>query len=261
MVSQIFISYRRQDTADITGRIYDHLKLRFGKPAVFKDVDSIEAGRDYRACLDSKLKECSVVLVVIGDDWLREDPKTGAPRLDNPEDFVRSEVEAALRRKDVRVIPLLVEGASMPLPDSLPEGMKDLVYRQARVIGHDPDFDMHMDALIKELESIFGTCQPDAPQPQYRPTPPSPTYSRPVPPPVQNRPVPPPVRPALQRPALARPVPPPVTRHAFGPAPAPRTSGSGKWILLTILLTVVISGFFLFLLLLAGLSAPGASNY
>ncbi|MBV8858424.1 MAG: toll/interleukin-1 receptor domain-containing protein [Acidobacteria bacterium] len=244
MTTQIFISYRREDTADITGRIYDRLTYKYGAPAVFKDVDSIPPGSDFRKYLDSKIKECAVVLVVVGDGWLKKDPATGATRLENPHDFVRIEIESALKR-EIPVIPLLVEGASWPPQEKLPEGMQEFVYRQARVVGHDPDFRLHMEALIADLERIFDTC-------------------RPVPPPVSGtvqRPVPPPVRSAFQRPPNTRPLPPSLVQNASGPGPAQQTSGSGKWILLVIVITTVIVGIIFFLSVLAGLSNQGLNNY
>jgi hypothetical protein len=246
MTTHIFISYRRQDTADITGRIYDRLTYKYGTPAVFKDVDSIPAGQDFRIYLDSKIKECAVVLVVIGDEWMKEDPNTGAIRLDNPDDYVRIEIESALKR-GIPVIPLLVEGASWPPPQArLPEKMRDFVYRQARVIGRDPDFRLHMDALIAELERIFDAYQPrpQRQQGQVRTTAP--------------------IRPAYRRPANSAPLPPFVASAAPNPTRGgppgasgkglpQQTSGAGTWILLTIVITSVIVGFILFLSVLANL--------
>lgn len=247
MTTQIFISYRREDTADITGRIYDRLTYKYGTPAVFKDVDSIPPGRDFREYLDSKIKECAVLLVVIGDNWLKEDPKTGKPRLDNPDDYVRIEIESALKRK-IPVIPLLVEGASRPPQESLPGKMKDLVYRQERVIGRDPDFRLHMDALIDALEKIFDESQAHAQRQQ-----------------AQVRPARP-VQPAFRRPANSAPLPHPNASAVPTPARSPiarppqQTSGAGKWILLTIVITAVFFGLILFLSVLIGMADSGM-NY
>jgi hypothetical protein len=237
MTAQIFISYRREDTADITGRIYDRLTYKYGMPAVFKDVDSIPLGTDYRKYLNSKIEECSVALVVIGDDWMKEDPpKSGRIRLDNPKDYVRIEVELALSR-GIPVIPVLVEGAPLPPEERLPEKMKNLVYRQARVVGQDPDFRLHMDALIAELERIFDSCQPrPRTQKQVRPTAP--------------------LRPAYQRPANSAPLPPaPASawpRPARGGSPQ-QTTGAGTWLLLTFVITIVFVGIIFFLSLLANM--------
>jgi hypothetical protein len=253
MTTQIFISYRREDTADITGRIHDRLTFKYGTPAVFKDVDSIPLGSDFRKYLDSKIKECAVVLVVVGDDWMKEDPKTGAIRLDNPDDYVRIEIESALKR-GIPVIPLLVEGASMPPQARLPEKMQDFVYRQARVIGRDPDFRLHMDALIAELERIFDESQPRPPrQPeQVRATAPiRPAYQRPA----NSAPLP--AAPASAWPRPERRGPP--GNSGKGPPP-PQTSGAGKWLLLTIVITAVIFVFIFFMAVFIGMADSGM-NY
>ena len=156
MSAKIFISYRREDSADVTGRIYDRLVQRFGEHAVFKDVDSIPLGTDFRKHLESVIGQCAVVLVVIGDNWAAKDAKTGARRLDNPEDFVRVEIEWAMRR-GIPVIPLLVEGASMPPVESLPEGpLREFAYRNGTDIGRDPNFHPQVNRLIEKLEEIFG---------------------------------------------------------------------------------------------------------
>lgn len=154
-VNQIFISYRRSDTAGAAGRIYDRLVQRFGKSAVFKDVDSIPLGVNFKKHLDSVVQQCSVVLVIIGDRWLERDAAAGQRRIDDPRDFVGIEIESALRR-DIPVIPLLVENASVPTAEELPSTLQEFAYRQGMVVGHDPQFHTDVDRLIKHLESLFG---------------------------------------------------------------------------------------------------------
>ncbi|MFK7892974.1 MAG: toll/interleukin-1 receptor domain-containing protein [Granulosicoccus sp.] len=126
-MSKIFISYRRTDSADVTGRIGDRLRLHFGSDNVFTDVDDIPLGVDFRAVLDAAVSQCDVVLVVIGRDWVSSTNKAGELRLSDPADFVRIEIESALRR-DIPVIPLLVRGAGMPQPSPLPEPIKQLPF-------------------------------------------------------------------------------------------------------------------------------------
>ena len=150
----IFISYRRDDTADITGRIYDRLVQRFGKPSVFKDVDSIPFGTDFRKHLTNSVAQCSVLLVVIGRYWMAE-KDNGRRRTDEPHDFVRIELEAALQR-DIPIIPLIIQGAAMPSEHELPATIRGLVYRQGIAIRHDPDFHRDMDRLIEGIESYFS---------------------------------------------------------------------------------------------------------
>ena len=147
----IFISYRRSDSADIAGRIDDRLTGRFGRNLIFKDVDSIPLGLDFKEYLDEKVSECSVFLAIIGDRWLEAGDETGVRRLNDPADFVRIEIESALKR-GIPVIPLLVRGAQMPMEGQLPDGLKKLAYRNGIPIRHDPDFHRDMDRLITALE-------------------------------------------------------------------------------------------------------------
>jgi len=147
----IFVSYRRTDSADVAGRIYDRLVDGFGKAAIFKDVDSIPLGLDFKEYLDEKVGECNVLLAIIGDRWMEASDSTGRRRLEDPQDFVRIEIESALAR-GIPVVPLLVRGASMPPEEELPDKLKKLVYRNGTQIRPDPDFHRDMDRLISALK-------------------------------------------------------------------------------------------------------------
>ncbi len=127
---RVFISYRRGDTAFPASWLFDRLAERFGRDQVFKDVDSIELGDDFVEVITAAVGSCDVLLVVIGDRWLTSTDKDGRRRLDDPSDFVRLEVEAALIR-NVRIIPILVDGAQMPSADDLPSSIGLLARRQA----------------------------------------------------------------------------------------------------------------------------------
>src|SRR5476649_137833 len=94
----LFVSYRRSDSADATGRIYDRLVSELGKDKVFKDVDSIPLGADFRAHLNAVVSGCQAVLAVVGPRWLDARNEAGVRRLDDADDFVRIELEAALAR-------------------------------------------------------------------------------------------------------------------------------------------------------------------
>lgn len=153
-LNQIFISYRREDNADVTGRIYDRLVHKFGKASIFKDIDSIPLGVNVREHINAIVQECDVVLVMIGERWSGETKKTGKRRIDSPEDFVRIEIESALQR-NIPVIPLLIHTAQMPTEASLPESLKGLAIRNGMPIGRDPHFHSDMDRLIKALEAYF----------------------------------------------------------------------------------------------------------
>ncbi|MGG6240689.1 GUN4 domain-containing protein [Nodosilinea sp. AN01ver1] len=152
----IFISYRRSDSHADVGRIYDRLAAHFGKAAVFKDVDDIPPGVDFRDYLNRTLNQCAVLLVVIGPSWLTATDAQGRRRLDNPADWVRVEIEESLRRDDVLVVPLLVSHATLPQPDDLPTSLQDLAYRNYREARPDPDFHKDMGRLIDGLEPYFG---------------------------------------------------------------------------------------------------------
>jgi TIR domain len=147
----IFISYRRDDSADVTGRIFDRLVQHFGRESIFKDVDSIPFGVDFRVHLRQMVEQCSTVLVIVGDRWLTVVDETGQRRIEDMGDFVRIEIEAALKR-GIPVIPLLVKGAVMPRENDLPADLKEFAYRNGTAIRHDPDFHPDMDRLINSLE-------------------------------------------------------------------------------------------------------------
>src|SRR4051812_49214807 len=126
----VFISYRRQDSAGHAGRLSDQLKAGLGSNRVFMDVDGIAAGQDFVEAIEQAVGSCDALLAVIGPEWLASVDAEGNRRLDDPTDFVRLEISAALRR-NVRVIPVLVGGASMPPKEALPPDIELLGRRQA----------------------------------------------------------------------------------------------------------------------------------
>ena len=127
---RIFISYRRDDTAYPAGWLYDRLANQYGGGQVFKDVDSINLGGDFVQAITAAVGSCDVLLALIGSLWLTLTDESGQRRLDDPDDFVRLEIEAALTR-NVRVIPILIDGARMPRIDELPDSLVSLGRRQA----------------------------------------------------------------------------------------------------------------------------------
>jgi len=126
----IFVSYRRDDAAYPAGWLADRLAGRFGAGRVFKDVVSIVPGDDFVDDVMTAVRSCAVLLAVIGVRWLAVTGEDGRRRIDDPEDFVRLEIETALAR-NVRVIPVLVDGARMPSAADLPAGLQGLARRQA----------------------------------------------------------------------------------------------------------------------------------
>ena len=115
---KIFMSYRRQDAAYPAGWLFDRLASHYGGDQVFKDIESIQLGEDFAEAISSAVASCDVLLAVIGDSWLTSTDQSGQRRLDNPHDFVRLEIEAALA-SNVRVIPILIDGPDA-LADELP---------------------------------------------------------------------------------------------------------------------------------------------
>jgi hypothetical protein len=152
---KILLSYRREDSGDVTGRMYDRLIQRFCRDRVFKDVDSIPLGVDFRKDLHAIVENCDVVIAVIGDRWNGRAGQEDKTRLDNPKDYVRIELEAALQR-DIPVIPVLVRGAEIPDASELPTTLAALAYRNGLPVRPDPDFHRDMDRLIEGVLNHFG---------------------------------------------------------------------------------------------------------
>jgi hypothetical protein len=157
---RIFMSYRREDTAYPAGWLYDRLAGHFARSQVFKDIDSIELGDDFAEVITTAVGSCDVLLALIGGRWLTVAGQDGRRRLDNPDDFVRLEIEAALAR-DVRVIPILVEGARMPRADELPASLSKLARRQALELSPSR-FDVDIGRLLRVLERTITEAQEQA---------------------------------------------------------------------------------------------------
>jgi len=160
-----FISYRREDAAGYAGRLRESLERRLGASRVFRDVDTLRPGQDFVQAIESRLNDCRVMLAVIGREWVGARDMTGNRRLDEPYDFVRLEIAAALTRPNVLVVPVLVEGASMPVSAELPENIRPLARRHA-VTVRDETWDADVDRLVGVIESATGAVDPsraDAP--------------------------------------------------------------------------------------------------
>ena len=160
---KIFLCYRREDSIDITGRIHDRLSAVFGGESVFMDVDNIPFGVDFRAHLHGWVATCDIVIVVIGDRWLDVSVESGSQqgkrRLDDPADYVRIEIEAALAR-DIPVIPVLVGRAEMPSTDQLPECLAPLAFRNAAAVRSGRDFNGHVTRLIEGTQALLAGPAP-----------------------------------------------------------------------------------------------------
>lgn len=161
---RVFISYRRDDSAGHSGRLYDRLIENLGAEAVFIDVEKIAPGAYFEKVLVARMREAESVLVIIAPDWLNATNAAGQRRLDLPDDFVRREIEMGLAQQK-RMIPVLVGGASMPAREALPESLRPLAGLNAVVINH-ASFDRDADALAEILAS-----RPAAPSPSGLTTP------------------------------------------------------------------------------------------
>jgi len=154
---EIFISYRRDDAEGQAGRLFSDLTQHFGDDAVFMDVAAIEPGRDFRQAIEEQVASCGVLLAIIGKSWLTAKAESGARRLDDPMDFVRLETASALKR-DIPVVPVLVQAARMPRVEDLPEDLKELAFRNGVELTHSR-WDSDVQVLVKALRPYVQTKQ------------------------------------------------------------------------------------------------------
>jgi hypothetical protein len=150
---RLFISYRRQDSAHITDRIYEYLETSLPNSKIFRDVDSLPLGTDFPAEIARAVQNCDALLAVIGPGWVGATDEKGVLRLKNPDDFVRLEIEAALSRR-IPVIPLLVGGAAVPKEAALPDPLRKLPSLNGLVVRPDPDFRSDMARLVGNLINL-----------------------------------------------------------------------------------------------------------
>jgi len=159
-MAEIFLSYRRQDSESATGRLADALEAHFGDDRVFRDRE-IGAGEDFVEAIRRSVESSTVVLVVVGKAWLDARDASGRHRLDEANDFVRLEIELALAA-GVPVVPVLVEGATMPAAAELPPSLVEFSRCQAVELA-DRRWRADIDALIEALQSRFAIESDRAP--------------------------------------------------------------------------------------------------
>ncbi|MBE9137052.1 tetratricopeptide repeat protein [Nodosilinea sp. LEGE 07088] len=164
----IFISYRISDSANITDRIRERLARHFGAEQIFRDVQSIPKGIDYRDYIDNELRNCQVMVAVVGPQWLNATDAEGNRRLDQPDDWVRREIETALQR-GIPLIPVLVNQAQQLNAAELPDSIQALAYRSSTTARKDPDFDPDMARLIESLGAVLAGARPPDPIPHNLP--------------------------------------------------------------------------------------------
>jgi ABC-type amino acid transport substrate-binding protein len=212
---RIFISYRREDSAYPAGWLFDRLADSYGKGQIFKDVDNIELGEDFVERITAAVGSCDVLLALIGPQWLTIADERGRRRLDSGDDFVRLEIEAALTRK-VLVIPILVDGASMPDPDELPPSLAKLVRRQALELSPNR-FETDTGRLLKVLDKTLAEAA---------------RYPRGSAVPVADQP-------PITAPPITAPPPAPAPRKVGGAATATRRLRA-RWLVAAALLAVLL---------------------
>jgi TIR domain len=165
----IFISYRRDDTAGFAGRLYDRLVSRYGADRLFMDIDTIRPGHDFTEDIAAALSGSAVCLVLIGRRWESITLADGTRRLEDPTDFVRLEVAAAIR-EGLTVIPVLLEGALPPSPASLPEELQALSRRQAIELSSERwNYDVSRLALVLDEILVQPTGAPAKETPPVAP--------------------------------------------------------------------------------------------
>lgn len=153
---RIFISYRRKDNPYAVPTISRELKKHFGNDSVFLDVEDIPPAVHFRKYIADSIKQCDVLLVIIGDKWLGEKNDKGESRLHDANDTVRLEIELALNA-GIPIIPVLIENASMPLPSELPAIFEDFSYTQNCAVRGGADMESHIAGLISDIKEV---CKP-----------------------------------------------------------------------------------------------------
>jgi hypothetical protein len=150
----VFINYRREESAGEARALFKDMVAQLGDDAVFMDVDSIAPGLDFRDVVQQRLASCDLMLALVGKEWLTVTTRDGRRRIDDPGDFVRLEIEGALKRK-IPLAPVLLHGAQMPSPDSLPESLRDFAFRNAFELSH-TRWESDVDEMLRRLKLDGG---------------------------------------------------------------------------------------------------------
>jgi hypothetical protein len=152
-MANVFISYRRSDSAAIAGRIRDRLAEYYGADAIFMDIDSIPLGIDFRQQIQEAITKNDLVLALIGPKWIGS-KKAGATRISDYKDLIRIEIETALNH-GIPLIPVVVGGATMPRGSALPDSLQKLSFLNAAEVDDGRDFHQHVDRLIRAMDRLL----------------------------------------------------------------------------------------------------------
>jgi hypothetical protein len=164
MPGKIFISYRRRDDPGGAGRLFDALNEAFEPGRLFLDVDSIEPGQDFVEVIEDRVAQSAILLAVIGQHWVDVTDDRGNRRLDNAQDYVRIEIESALKQ-NTRVIPVLIGDAKMPAAEVLPESIRKLARHNAVMLRYERFHD-DIANLVGALKRAMGDAPTPTPSPQ-----------------------------------------------------------------------------------------------
>jgi hypothetical protein len=167
-MTMIMVSYRRADAQDMAGRIADYLIAKYGETSVFFDVNSIPTGVNYHNRIEKAIVGSDVMVAVIGQHWIGQNPDGKTSRLHDPGDPVRVEIEAAMKHNKP-ILPLLVNGATMPEESDLPDSLRELHSYNGAKIDSGQDFRLHMRRLVDSISETLGT--PEQPSPPPTPAP------------------------------------------------------------------------------------------
>ena len=158
MGSKIFISYRRDDSAALAGRVYDRLEREYGRDRLFMDIDAIPLGAKFAQIIKEAVEQSVVVLVIIGPRWLCAVDENGTRRLDDPNDFVRLEIATALRN-NIFLIPLISDGAQFPSLELLPLELHELTAHNGLYVRH-LSFHADLDKLVDQITDKISLSEP-----------------------------------------------------------------------------------------------------
>jgi TIR domain-containing protein len=176
VAERVFISYRREDSRGYAGRLQGDLSRRYTSEAVFRDIE-IPPGVDFGEHINMLIDNCNVVLVMIGNGWLDARDREGKRRLEKDTDWVRLEIERALARANVEVIPVLVDGAKLPPREELPPSLASLRRLNAFELSDRRwDYDVselgrYLDAALRGTSAIRPEPPPPPPAPEPAPAP------------------------------------------------------------------------------------------
>ena len=166
-MEHIFVSYRRSDSSAVVGRVIDRMIAYFGQANIFRDIDSIDYGKNFESVITESISQCKVCLVIIGPRWINAKDGDGNLRLNDPDDWVANEISSALQQGLI-VIPVLIDGASMPNASSLPESIKPLTKNNAATVRSDPDFDPDITRLFSAVSQHVEPKPIIKPQPHWK---------------------------------------------------------------------------------------------